>query len=477
MKPISGVLFVLSLAGASAPVFAIGAEPAQAALPDRVPAALVDFFTGRWSGAGEFASGKKIEADVSFRLELEGQWLQYRHTDRAPNRYQALGMWGVDNVSHQLIMSVTDNFGGARVFGSGGWDGNSVSFVRTEAGRSERFVFERQSENSFKMRYEVRSGEQPWRLGDYLVFTRVPDPAAGAVASLAAPLPFAPGVISGPEHDAAPAFSADGRTLWFSRSDGGASTILESRYDNGQWSAPRTAGFSGRWRDMEPAMAPGGDYLVFISNRPVAADGKPLDGDFGGKHYAEGGGNLWRVERRGDGWGEPVHLPAIVNASSSTFAPSVARDGSLYFMHPSEDSGKFRLYRAQYRDGAYLAPVALPFSTGASTDVDPAVAPDESFIVFGSGRSPARGMDLFIAFRRCGEWGRPLHLGGRVNSAGSDAEPRLGIDGRTLYFSSERLAEDATGAAWNNGKYNIWQVALTPLLEASPPRACGSAEE
>jgi hypothetical protein len=294
-------------------------------------------------------------------------------------------------------------------------------------------------------------------------------------AAEAAPLLFSPGVISGPEHDSAPAFSADGKMVWFTRSDGDVSTILVSHQDKGQWSPPRTASFSGRWRDMEPALAPGGDYMVFISNRPVAVDGKPLDGDFGGKHIIEGGGNLWRVERRGDGWGEPVRLPAIVNASSSTFAPSVARDGSLYFMRPAEGGGKFQLLRAQYRGGAYEAPVALPFSTGASTDVDPAVAPDESFVVFGSGRSPARGMDLFIAFRSCGAWGRPLHLGERVNSAGSDAEPRLGADGRTLFFSSERLDEQAGGATWNNGKYNIWQVGMGALLEAAPQHACGAA--
>ncbi len=282
----------------------------------------------------------------------------------------------------------------------------------------------------------------------------------------AAPTVFSPGVISGTEHDSAPAFSPDGKTVWFTRSDAAWSTILVSRYEKGQWSAPQTASFSGRWRDMEPALAPSGDYMVFVSNRPVTADGKPLDGDFGGKHFPEGGGNLWRVERRGDGWGEPVRLPAVVNASSSTFAPSVARDGSLYFMRPADGGGKFQLFRAQYRDGSYLAPAALPFSTGASTDVDPAVAPDESYMVFGSGRSPARSMDLFIAFQRCGVWGAPQHLGERINSAGSDAEPRLSADGRTLYFSSERLDGGAGSAAWNNGKYNIWQTALPPLLEA-----------
>jgi hypothetical protein len=59
-----------------------------------LPAGLKEFFVGEWSGAGEFSNGRKIEADVSFSTDLDNQWLSYRHTDRAPNKYKAWGMWG-----------------------------------------------------------------------------------------------------------------------------------------------------------------------------------------------------------------------------------------------------------------------------------------------------------------------------------------------------------------------------------------------
>jgi WD40-like Beta Propeller Repeat len=50
---------------------------------------------------------------------------------------------------------------------------------------------------------------------------------AGPVAAgTAAPEVFAPGIISGPEHDMAPAFTPDGKTVYFCRSDGTHSTIL-----------------------------------------------------------------------------------------------------------------------------------------------------------------------------------------------------------------------------------------------------------
>jgi len=284
----------------------------------------------------------------------------------------------------------------------------------------------------------------------------VPSPAC-------APQVFAPGVISGVEHDTAPAFSPDGRSVWFSRSDATRSTILDSHLvEGGRWSAPRTASFSGRWTDMEPAMSPDGRFLVFVSNRPADGDGPPLDGFFMGKSFPGGGGNLWRVERTADGWSAPARLPDIVNADPSTFAPSVAADGSLWFMRPVDGGRRFRLYRAAWRDGGFEAPQPLPFSDGSTNDVDPAVAPDESFVVFGSSRPPAHDMDLFIAWRTGSTWSAPRHLGDVVNSTGSDAEARLSPDARTLYFSSERRSTAAhdSDATWNNGKYNVWRIEL-----------------
>lgn len=56
--------------------------------------AMIKFFGGNWSCAGEFASGKKVEADVSFAPELDGKWLLYRHADRPPGQFKALASVG-----------------------------------------------------------------------------------------------------------------------------------------------------------------------------------------------------------------------------------------------------------------------------------------------------------------------------------------------------------------------------------------------
>jgi Tol biopolymer transport system component len=229
---------------------------------------------------------------------------------------------------------------------------------------------------------------------------------------------------------------------------------------------------------MEPAMSPDGTFMIFVSNRPIQKGGKELDGFFNGHAQPGQGGNLWRVERSGDVWGEPTHISERVNRGNTVFAPSVAANGTLYFMTPDEHSGKFRLHSSQYSNETYQSAEPLLFSDGMSSDVDPAVAPDESFIVFGSGRAPAQDMDLFIAFRENNRWGTPVHMGTKINSPGSDAEARLSPDHSTLYFSSERTTpirfprtrEQAERdlhriQLWDNGEYNIWHVSLVPWLE------------
>lgn len=304
----------------------------------------------------------------------------------------------------------------------------------------------------------------------------------GTLNSMAqTPTVFAPGVISGAAHDSAPAFTSNGQTVYFSRSNPSGSTILVSHLERGNWSNPQIAPFSGKWDDLEPAMSPDGSFLIFISSRPPDGKGKSLDGFFNGQTQVGHGGNLWRVNRVGEKWSEPVRLPDSVNRSPTIYAPSVVRDGSVYFMEASGEKQRFRLYRSQFAGSIYQSPAAVSFSTGDATDVDPAVAPDESFAIFGSSRKPALSIDLFIVFRRNGVWGEPVHMGTEVNSPGSDAEPRLSPDGKTVYFSSERVMpitfprtlESASQdleriKEWDNGNYNIWQFLLADWMKNHP---------
>jgi hypothetical protein len=298
--------------------------------------------------------------------------------------------------------------------------------------------------------------------------------------SVVAPEVFAPGVISATGNVNAVTFSPDGSAAWFDEVAGGGSTIMESHRVDGVWTAPRIAAFSGQWRDLDPAMAPDGSFIVFCSNRPASPGGKALDSTtFDGRLHVGAGSHLWRVDRAGAGWGAPVLLPASINDGTRLYSPSVARDGSLYYQRPDVVSHTFHLMRSQYRDGAYQLPERVVIGPREADERDPAVAPDESFIVFSTKRAPAAPDGrLVIAFRSGDHWGDPIDLGDAVNHDGAEG-PHLGPDGRTVYFDStasfeaafprtrEQTERDLQRARlWDNGNSHLWSFSLAPWLEA-----------
>lgn len=291
--------------------------------------------------------------------------------------------------------------------------------------------------------------------------------AHAATTAAATATIFAPGSIAGDADDGAAAFTPDGATVYFMRGTD-SFTLMESHRVDGRWSTPRPAPFSGRWRDLDPAMAPDGSYLLFVSNRPAAQGGQPIDAVHAGKRRAGEGMNLWRVDRHGNGWGAPMRLPDAVNRCSTTFAPSIAADGSVYFIGCTAGD-KLGLQRSTYRAGHYLAPVEVQLGDAATTIRDPAIAPDGSFLVVSSRREAQQPYRLAISFRTPHGWSAPLDLGDSVNGGKHSMGAQLGPDHRTLYFYSDRRLPPTnpdSSAAWNNGDDHIWQVSLAPWLDA-----------
>jgi len=199
-------------------------------------------------------------------------------------------------------------------------------------------------------------------------------------APLPTPMIFAPGIVSGPQNDGAPTFTPDGRTIYFERSYGHRSIIFESRRVDESWSSPQVASFSGPWSDQHPTLSPDGSRLVFASARKDISTEHPRDPP---KTLA----GLWSVNKTTSGWSKPVRLPETVNISSLVFKPSMARNGDLYFMSAASsgaDGPNWRLFRSAWINGAYQSAQPLSFSSGPYFDVDPYIAPDQSYIVFSS---------------------------------------------------------------------------------------------
>lgn len=78
-----------------------------------------------------------------------------------------------------------------------------------------------------------------------------------------------------------------------------------------------------------------------------------------------------------------------------------------------------------------------PVVNSAAWDAQPSVSGDGNTLVFASARPGGfGGKDLWVSFRRNGQWGTPVNLGPTVNTEYDEEAPFLHYDGRTLYFSS-----------------------------------------
>jgi hypothetical protein len=311
--------------------------------------------------------------------------------------------------------------------------------------------------------------------------------AEESAITTAVPEIFAPGIISGPANDGAPTFTPDGNTLYFARSGSNWGFILESHKVNGTWTQPEIAPFSGQWSDSQPTLSPDGKRLIFVSTRSLPA--APAGGS--PQQMVLGKSALWEVDRAGDGWSDPVRLPDTVNLSPGlVFKPTIASNGNLYFMARVGGAKTWRLYTAQYAHGTYEKAEPLSFSDGDHTDVDPEIAPDESFLIFSSaGRAKPEDQHehLYIVFKKDASWGTVMPLryeGDYEKNPADDGEANLSPDLRLLYFTSgrtvpihkdrtrEQAAEDFKRLnLWDNSNSNVWTVSLDPWLKTAKPKS------
>jgi Tol biopolymer transport system component len=307
--------------------------------------------------------------------------------------------------------------------------------------------------------------------------------ALAAVGSLNAAELLGPGVISTGLQETTAAFSPDGQTLYFMRSDFAETddTILLSHRQGTRWSTPEVASFSGRWHDSEPAFSPDGKRLYFVSNRPVHADDAPIIAQMGGQHFA--GTNLWYVERQANGrWSNPVHVDGALNEGAMLYNPSIAANGDIYFSAHRADSGKlYQIYVVHPTGSGYSDPQRVELGDLSHNRMDPCIDPRGRFLLFAGNEGDSLGSaDIYIAFRQPdGSWSRPEHLGGDVNTKSLENAPTMGPAFGELYVSSNRqedvrfpktrdtmatLQQRLSGPL--NGSRNIWRVDIADVLRA-----------
>ncbi len=210
---------------------------------------------------------------------------------------------------------------------------------------------------------------------------------------------------------------------------------MESRLVDGRWTEASIASFSGTFPDIDPWVSPDGESIFFSSIRPVEGETR-TDAD------------LWRVDREGEGWGEPVHLTAL-NTESDELGASSTADGVLWFASDRPGgTGGWDLYTAQLDGDGSAAPEPVESINQGIWEFNPAISADGNLLVFTSmGRFGGRGLgDVFVATLIDGEWSDPEPL--PINTPADEYHASFSPDGATLYFVRRIGDGDLYEVAW-----------------------------
>lgn len=214
--------------------------------------------------------------------------------------------------------------------------------------------------------------------------------------------PFAPGIASTEFSDVRLTISPDGRTaMWFSRNRPGGPggyDIWMSRKVDGAWAAAVPASFDSPSRDFDPAFSADGRYVYFCSDRPggiggddiwrvrvgtgfgepenlgsavnsarnewapmLSPDGRTLLFSSDG-HGGAGRMDLFISRRAGGVFGAAAALPGDINSVEDEFDATFLADGKSVVFSRARDIkvDDVRLFHSAPREGRYGTGVALP---------------------------------------------------------------------------------------------------------------------
>jgi ankyrin repeat protein len=291
--------------------------------------------------------------------------------------------------------------------------------ARTKAGKTPLYLA-REKGHGDVVDFLIERGADPaeW------VFPELTGKYLGQAPPRETPVMFAPGIISAKDHfeHSCLAFSPDYSEVFWSTdfTEFGFYDIVFMKKEEGKWSAPGLAPFSEKHHAGSPVFSTDGKKLYFSSTRPRSGNAGTSDG------------NIWVVERTGNGWSEPKPLNEIINTEKGEAVLGVTVNGVLYFRRDMD------VFRSEQKDGLFGIPekVDVPAPAGARI-LALWVAPDERSLIIEAlgGEGGYGGADLYVSFRRKdGSWSQPVNLGPEINTGGHERFPAITPDGRYLFF-------------------------------------------
>jgi Tol biopolymer transport system component len=169
-----------------------------------------------------------------------------------------------------------------------------------------------------------------------------------------------PDVVSTAYSEVRVAISPDGNTVLWGSTDRpggpGGWDIWMVRREHGAWSQPTPVSFDTPYKEFDPAFSHDGRSVWFFSNRP---------GGFGGD-------DIYRVDfdQHSGRFGKVEHLGQEINSAGDEWAPTPSPDGHqlLFATNGRGGSGRHDLFVSTSQKGKWQPAVPLPGDVNSSGD-------------------------------------------------------------------------------------------------------------
>ena len=183
-----------------------------------------------------------------------------------------------------------------------------------------------------------------------------------------------------------------------------------------------------------PALTADGEMLVFTRRFPrkastTAATNKEED--------------LYMSLSNNGQWGVATRMPEPLNSNDNEGAECISQDGRIMFFTAcgrNDGGGRCDIYMCVNKGGTWGKPRNLgPSVNSGAWEGQPTFSIDGKTLYFVSNRKGGYGgMDIWKTVFENGKWTEPVNLGPEINSEYDEMSPFIHFDDRTLYFSSNR---------------------------------------
>lgn len=152
--------------------------------------------------------------------------------------------------------------------------------------------------------------------------------------------------------------------------------------------------------------------------------------------------DLYQCVLQGDKWSVAQRIAAPLNSTDNEGAQCISQDGRIMFFTACgrrDGAGRCDVYMCVNKGGTWGKPrnVGAPLNSGA-WESQPSFSIDGKTLYFVSDRAGGYGgLDIWKAVFENGKWSSPENLGPDINTAGNEMTPFIHYDDHTIYFASD----------------------------------------